>query len=87
MTNQKMGTLYIGATDNLKNRIEEHKSGFYRNSFTNRHRLEVLVYYEKHDSIYKAMKREQQLNKWNRDWKLRLIIEQNPDWRDLSNLL
>lgn len=83
MANHYMGTIYIGVTDNLINRVMEHKSGFYDNSFTYKYKLDSLVYYEKFNTIEEAMNRERQLKKWNRNWKIRLIIENNPDWNDL----
>lgn len=78
-----MGTVYIGVTDNLKNRVIEHKSGFFRYSFTKKYKLDKLVYYECHDDIHRAMTRERQMKKWNRNWKLKLIIDKNPQWDDL----
>lgn len=78
-----MGTIYIGVTDNLIKRAIEHKSGRFKNSFTDKYKLDKLVYYETYDNIHKAMKRELQLKKWRRNWKLKLIINQNPEWSDL----
>jgi putative endonuclease len=79
-----MGTIYIGLTDNLTNRVIEHKSKKFDNSFTGKYNLNKLIYYESFNDIAQATKREKQLKKWNRNWKLRLIIGKNPNWNDLS---
>jgi len=83
MTNCDMGRLYIGVTSNLAQRVCEHKAGRYPDSFTDRYNLHKLVYYECFDDIESAIAREKQLKHWNRNWKLRLIIDQNPNWLDL----
>jgi len=76
------GTLYIGVTSNLKRRISEHKEK--RNDgFTKRYAGNNLVYYEMHRSMRDAIAREKQLKKWEREWKLDLIEQGNPDWKDL----
>ena len=76
------GTLYIGVTSNLKRRISEHKEK--RNDgFTKRYAVNNLVYYEMHRSMRDAIAREKQLKKWEREWKLDLIEQGNPDWKDL----
>jgi putative endonuclease len=84
MTNKKMGTLYIGVTSDLIVRISQHKNGTYE-GFTKKYKLHTLVYYEAFDGIESAIAREKQLKEWNRNWKLRLIIEKNPHWIDLWN--
>ena len=82
ITNKKNGTLYIGVTTRLKQRIWEHKEKIV-NGFSKQYELNLLVYYELHDSIESAIVREKQLKKWNRPWKLKLIYEFNPCWQDL----
>jgi putative endonuclease len=76
------GTLYIGVTSDLEGRMSEHIQNLVP-GFTAKHRVHHLVYYEMHDSMEPAIKREKQLKKWNRLWKLRLIDETNPEWLDL----
>jgi len=83
MTNKRNGTLYVGVTSDIQKRIQEHKDGFCE-GFTKKYQLKCLVYYERADSAEAAIKREKQLKKWNRLWKLRLIEEMNPKWEDLS---
>ena len=76
------GTLYIGVTSNLVKRIWEHKSNLV-DGFTKKYNIHCLVWYELHDTIESAIMREKQLKKWNRQWKIRLINELNPDWKDI----
>ena len=84
LASKKNGTLYIGVTNNLERRIEEHKNKLNPNSFTARYDLNLLVYYETFQYINNAIDREKQLKKWNRQWKINLIEEENKDWKDLS---
>jgi putative endonuclease len=80
------GTLYIGITNNLRTRIEQHRSG--RGSeFVKKYGVYRLVRVEEFASPQDAITREKQLKNWHRDWKIRLIEEDNPDWSDLSRLL
>jgi putative endonuclease len=83
ITNRKNGTLYIGITGNLKQRLYQHRNRNLK-SFSNRYRLNKLVYYEKFEYPSLAIKREKQLKKWNRLWKINLINDFNPDWEDLT---
>ncbi len=79
------GTLYIGVTNNLALRLSQHKSG--RGSeFARRYDVDRLVYVETYDTPSDAIRREKQLKKWNRAWKIELIEKSNPDWQDLSDL-
>jgi len=83
ITNRKNGTLYIGMTGNLKQRLYQHKNQSSK-SFSSRYRLNKLVYYEKFEYPSLAIKREKQLKKWNRNWKINLINDFNSDWEDLT---
>lgn len=83
ITNSRNGTLYIGVTSDLMRRAAEHKRKAYPNSFSAKHQLDKLVYYEAFDDIRTAINREKQLKDWNRDWKKDLIEKQNPNWDDL----
>jgi putative endonuclease len=84
LASRRNGTLYIGMTDNLPRRTWEHKTNVIP-GFTKKYGLKILVWYEVHESREAAFQRERQLKKWNRAWKLRLIEEMNPQWRDLAN--
>lgn len=64
-------------------RICEHRTEFFGDCFTSRYDIKTLVWYEIHVDGAVALKREKQLKKWERKWKIRLINEANPDWRDL----
>ena len=76
------GTLYIGVTGDLYGRMADHKQGLI-DGFTKKHAVTRLVYYEMHETMDGAIRREKQLKKWNRLWKLRIIEEVNPEWLDL----
>ncbi len=86
LASQRNGTLYIGVTNDLARRIWEHKHKFV-DGFTKQYALGHLVWYEQHDTIEGAITREKQLKKWNRLWKLRLIEESNPEWKDLYEFI
>ena len=76
------GTLYIGVTSNLYARMREHREGTFE-GFTKKYGVKHLVYYEAHTTMPDAIKREGQMKKWRRLWKIRLIEEMNPTWSDL----
>ena len=82
LASQKNGTLYIGVTGNLVQRFWQHKNDLVE-GFTKRYGIHMLVYYELHSDINSAITREKQLKKWNREWKLGLIEQNNPQWQDL----
>ena len=82
IASQKNGTLYIGVTGNLVQRIWQHKNDLVE-GFTKRYGIHMLVYYELHSDINSAITREKQLKKWNREWKLGQIEQNNPQWQDL----
>ncbi|MDO1499676.1 GIY-YIG nuclease family protein [Winogradskyella maritima] len=84
MANKPNGVIYIGATDNIDERVKEHKMKVYPKSFTAKYNCETLVYFEEFESGKEASKRERQFKKWKREWKIRLIEEMNPSWSDLS---
>ncbi len=84
MTNKPNGVLYIGVTDNIDERVKEHKLKIYQKSFTAKYNCDKLVYFEAFENGDKAVKREKQFKKWKRDWKIQLIEEMNPSWMDLS---
>jgi len=76
------GTLYVGVTNDLARRISEHKSDAVE-GFTQRYAVHTLVYAEFHDTMPLAIEREKHIKKWRRDWKVALIENENPAWRDL----
>ena len=84
LADKPYGTLYIGVTSDLAQRVEGHRSGAV-DGFTKQHHLHTLVYYEVHADMYEAIQREKRLKKWNRAWKIELIEKLNPGWRDLSS--
>jgi len=82
LAGKRNGTLYVGVTKDLVKRCYEHKYDLVE-GFTKKYQVHTLVYYETHDNAIEAIAREKQIKKWNRSWKIRLIEEMNPDWRDL----
>ena len=82
LASKRNGTLYVGVTSALAKRVWEHKEKV-TEGFTAQYGVDRLVYFELHGSAEAAIKREKQLKKWNRAWKIRLIEKQNPNWRDL----
>ena len=82
VTNRKNGALYTGVTAIITQRIVQHREGT-GSSFAREHAIFRLVYVEHHDRIEDAIVREKRIKKWNRAWKIALIEEVNPDWRDL----
>ena len=78
-------TLYVGMTDDLPKRIDEHKTGAYENAFTARYTFDRCVYFELFRTKHEAAQREQQLKRWSRAKKVTLIQRKNPNWLDLSS--
>ena len=85
MTNVSNTVLYIGVTSNLFSRVTEHKEKIYPTSFTAKYNCNKLVYYLFYPTIEEAIASEKSVKKWNRDWKIALIIKDNPKWLDLYN--
>ena len=82
LASRKDGTLYAGVTSNSIKRIHEHKHNVVE-GFTKEYAVHNLVYYELHESMEEAIKKEKKLKKWNRQWKIDLIEKDNPEWKDL----
>ncbi|MBI4250613.1 GIY-YIG nuclease family protein [Candidatus Uhrbacteria bacterium] len=82
LASKRNGTLYIGVTNDLSRRVWEHKAGLVV-GFTKKYNVKLLVYYEEFYDIKEAITREKRFKEWNRSWKLRVIEEMNPHWRDL----
>jgi putative endonuclease len=82
LASKRNGTLYTGVTSDLIKRVYEHKNGL-ADGFTKKYNLHDLVYFELHEEMLAAITREKQIKKWSRRWKLQLIEEHNPDWKDL----
>jgi putative endonuclease len=79
----KNGTLYIGVTNNLAERVQAHRDGN-ASVFTKRYSVTRLVWYEEYPVVPAAIQRETSLKRWKREWKIALIEKVNPDWDDLS---
>ena len=82
LASKRNGTLYVGVTNDVVRRISEHKTGT-AEGFTKKYNVKMLVYAEFHATMPEAILREKQMKKWNRAWKLALIADGNPQWRDL----
>jgi putative endonuclease len=82
LASARYGTLYLGVTSDLIRRVSEHRENVVE-GFTKRYDVKRLVWFEIHTDIVSAITREKQLKKWNRAWKINLIQQENPTWRDL----
>ncbi len=82
LSSRPNGTLYIGVTSDLAKRVWQHKNNFV-GGFTQRYNVHRLVWYEVHENMDSAITREKALKNWKRAWKIRLIEESNPTWRDV----
>ena len=81
LASMRNGTLYLGVTSNLVQRIWQHKNDFVE-GFTKRYGVHTLVWFEPHESMESAIAREKAIKEWNRVWKLELIEKVSPTWRD-----
>ena len=82
LASKRNGTLYTGVTSNLKNRVLQHKLGYF-SGFAKKYKVHNLVWFEETNDLHAALLREKQIKKWNRAWKIKLIEEDNPNWDDL----
>ena len=82
LANKRNGTLYVGVTSDLIKRIWEHKNNVVK-GFTERYSVHQLVWYELHETMESAIRKEKMLKNWKRVWKLELIERSNPNWQDL----
>jgi putative endonuclease len=86
LASARNGTLYIGVTSNLLQRVWQHKNNL-AEGFTKEHGVHMLVYFELHSDMNEAITREKQFKRWKRSWKLELIEKSNPQWKDLWPLV
>ena len=86
MASRKNGTIYIGSTSNLVQRVYQHRKGLI-DGFTKEHGCTRLVWFEAHDDLEEARRRELQMKKWKRPWKIKRIEERNLEWDDLYSTL
>ena len=86
MANRKNGTIYIGVTSDLAGRAYAHREGLLA-GFSRQHGCKLLVWFEAHEDLQEARRRELQMKEWKRKWKVRLIEETNLDWNDLYSTL
>ena len=82
LASKRNGTLYIGVTSDLTKRVYEHKNNLF-DGFSKKYSVHQLVYYESTNDIESSIRREKQLKKWKRSWKIELIEKDNAEWRDL----
>jgi putative endonuclease len=86
MTNKSKGVLYVGVTNDISRRAWEHRTGIIK-GFTWKYNLHRLVWFEFHEDIVEALRREKQIKKWNRAWKAVMVERLNPSWNDLYETL
>jgi putative endonuclease len=82
MASRKNGTTYVGSTSNLIQRVVQHREGL-ADGFTKEHGCKLLVWFEAHDDLQDARRREVQMKEWKRPWKIKRIEERTLDWVDL----
>ena len=82
LASQRNGTLYVGVTSDLAKRVWEHRNHVVE-GFTKRYRVSILVWYEVHETMVSAIRREKAIKDWKRAWKVDLIERNNPEWNDL----
>jgi putative endonuclease len=82
LASKQNGTLYTGVTSGLVKRVWEHKNNLVE-SFTRKYGVHTLVWYEVHETMETAIQREKAIKNWKREWKIKVIEEMNPEWRDL----
>ncbi len=82
LARKRNGTLYTGVTSNLVQRVWQHKNNLV-DGFSKKYSVHRLIFYELHEEMLPAITREKQIKAWKREWKINLIREQNPQWRDL----
>ena len=83
LASRRNGTLYVGVTSNLVQRVWQHREGLVA-GFTKEYGVKLLVWFEQHGTMELAIQREKRIKKWIRAWKLSLIEKDNPEWRDLA---
>ena len=83
MANGRNGATNVGMTSNLHARVWKHKNGTY-DGYSKDKGCTSLVWYEQHQWVVEAIRREKRIKGWKRDWKLKLIEDANPDWLDLA---
>ncbi|TDK35223.1 GIY-YIG nuclease family protein [Rhizobium deserti] len=86
LASRRNGTLYTGVTSDLPGRLYEHQNEL-TPGFTSRYGVKTLVWFEEHDLIVDAIRREKTIKKWPRAWKLNLIETMNPEWSDIAHYL
>ncbi len=82
LTNKRNGTLYVGVTSDLSKRIWQHKNKAV-DGFSKEYDLDKLVWFEIHETMESAIQKEKIIKFWKRRWKLNVIEELNPEWKDL----
>jgi putative endonuclease len=86
LASKRRGTLYIGVTNDLIRRMNEHKNGLME-GFTKKYKVHTLVYFQQCENVESVIQREKQLKAWRREWKIKLIEETNLNWNDLADTL
>ena len=82
MASRPAGALYTGRSANLRQRVEAHRAGLSRH--TAKYNIKTLVWFEAHAQFDHALRRERSIKRWHRAWKIQLITQANPNWRDVT---
>ena len=86
LASRRHGTLYLGGTNDVVRRVYEHKNKLLP-GFSAKYGVDRLVWYETYADVIEAIRREKEVKKWRRDWKIALIEADNPDWQDLFDAI
>ena len=86
LASRRNGTLYVGVTSNLAQRVWQHNNDV-MDGFTKKYGVHMLVWFEAHATMESAITREKRIKEWKRRWKLELIERVNPNWLDLSETI
>ncbi|MEP5612489.1 MAG: GIY-YIG nuclease family protein [Cyclobacteriaceae bacterium] len=84
LTNYSRTVLYTGITNDIERRVFEHKQKLDPKAFTTKYKVDLLVWFETHNDVNQAIRREKLIKKWRREWKEDLINKENHEWTDLS---
>ncbi|MCL1628999.1 MULTISPECIES: GIY-YIG nuclease family protein [Roseinatronobacter] len=85
MASRPVGALYTGRTSDLRRQIEAHRAGL--NTHTAKYNIKTLVWFEAQDDFEHSLRRERALKRWRRGWKIALITEFNPNWKDMAHAI
>ena len=85
MASRPAGAIYLGRSQNLRVRVEAHRAGL--SEHTAKYKIKTLVWFEEHPDFESSLRRERAMKRWQRNWKIQLITEFNPNWKDMTHAI